>query len=68
MLTENDVSSNKVLIRKIKRMQEAELAEAEESSDDEVQASRSDMPAQLAPSSNAGNAAEASDSDGEMSA
>lgn len=68
MLTESDVSSNKVLIRKIKRMQEAELAEAEESSDDEIQASRSDMPAQLAPSSNTGNGAEASDSDGEMSA
>ncbi|USP79554.1 E3 SUMO-protein ligase nse2 [Curvularia clavata] len=68
MLTENDVSSNKVLIRKIRRMQEAELAEAEESSDDEIQASRSDMPTQLAPSSNAGNEAEASDSDGEISA
>lgn len=68
MLTERDLSSNKVLIRKIKRMQEAERAEAEESSDDEIQASHTDMQAELAPSSHAGNGAEASDSDGEMSA
>ncbi|KNG50783.1 chromosomal organization and dna repair protein [Stemphylium lycopersici] len=39
LLTAKDVDSNKVLIRKIKRLQEAE-AEAEESSDDEERAPR----------------------------
>jgi hypothetical protein len=43
MLTEADLQSNKVLIRKIKRMQEAELAEAEENSDDDMQVLSSDV-------------------------
>jgi hypothetical protein len=35
MLTLNDLRSDPILIRKIKRMQQTEAAEAEESSDDE---------------------------------
>ncbi|EUC44077.1 hypothetical protein COCMIDRAFT_99172 [Bipolaris oryzae ATCC 44560] len=69
MLTETDVHSNKVLIRKIRRMQEAELAEAEESSEDEMQAPSSDRQSQPMPSGSAGDRGDVSDaSDGELSA
>jgi|TARA_R110002003_G_scaffold62_9_gene5623 hypothetical protein len=40
MLTQGDLRSDPILIRKIKRMQQAEAAEAEESSDDEKQVPR----------------------------
>ena len=68
MLTEKDVYSNKVLIRKIRRMQEAELAEADESSDDEGQAPRSGTQPQPASSHNVEDLRDTSQSDGELSA
>lgn len=68
MLTEKDVYTNKVLIRKIRRMQEAELAEAEESSDDEKQAPRSDTQPQPASAHKVEDLEDTGVSDGEMSA
>ena len=43
MLTRDDVQSDPILVRKIKRMQRAEAANDEESSDDEVQAPRREI-------------------------
>jgi hypothetical protein len=43
MITRLEVRADPLLIRKIRRMQQAEAAAAEDSSDDEVQAPRRDM-------------------------
>jgi hypothetical protein len=43
MLTKDDVHSDPILVRKIKRMQQAEAADDEDSSDDELQAPRREI-------------------------
>lgn len=62
MLTANDLRSDPILIRKIKRMQQAEADEGEESSDDETRA-----PSQSDPQSKSSNGAPQSSSRLEVS-